>query len=225
MKRSRSKLSLVVVAAGFFATATAGAVEISIQGATSATILPGGAFTIQLGIDNVSLDSTGGIKGYVTGLVAAGASVTGGQAVQTHLNEFCFAGAGCFNGVATINNALYNPDDLGANAVPGQDTFLAINVDGTNLSSQSGAIDLGLANDIANVTPSPIDAVINLTANVVGVHELTIGGVWWDGVNWLPLASSTFTLRFDVPEPGTALLMGLGLLGLATSGRRKKEAQ
>ena len=216
------KFGFIAVLAAFFVTSTAGAVEISIQGATSATITSGDAFTIQLGIDNASLDNTPGFEGTLSGLAAAGASVTGGQAAQTHLNEFCFAGPGCFNGVATINNAFYNPNDLGASFNAGDDSFLAINVAGAAFAANSGAVDLGVANDTTTVTPSPIDAIINLVANVVGVHQITVGGSWSDGVGVFDLATTTFTLTvLPIPEPGTALLMGLGLAGLAAAGRKE----
>ncbi|RKZ07190.1 hypothetical protein DRQ32_10320 [bacterium] len=224
MKCSQPKLSLVVVAAAFFATATAGAVEVSIIGATSATITEGGAFTIDLGLDNASLDNTPGFEGILSGLAAAGVDVTSGQAATSFLNEFCFPGQGCFLGVNWIGAAFWNPHDLAANFNPGDDSLLAINVAGATFSSQSGAVDLGLANDIANATPSAIDSTIHLIATVVGVHELTIGGEWSDGVDVFPLAPSTFTLTvLPIPEPGTALLMGIGLAVLATAGWRRKE--
>ncbi|RKZ07192.1 hypothetical protein DRQ32_10310 [bacterium] len=92
--------------------------------------------------------------------------------------------------------------------------------------ANDGSIDLGVANDLVNLTPSAIDSTTQMIATVVGVHEFTVGGFWSDGVNWLPLAPSTFTLTvLPIPEPGTALLLGLGLTGLATSGRRKNEGQ
>ena len=216
------KFSFIAVLAAFFVTSTAGAVEISIQGATSATITEGDAFTIQLGLDNASLDNTPGFEGTISGLAAAGADVTGGQAALVHLNQACFPGFGCINGLNTIDNAFYNPNDLGANAVPGADSFLAINVAGATFSANSGAVDLGVANDQVNLTPSPIDAIINLVANVVGVHSITVGGSWSDGVDVFSLATSTFTLTvLPIPEPGTALLMGLGLAGLAAAGRKE----
>jgi len=223
MKCSRSKSSLAVVVMAFLVATTAGAVEISIQGATSATITEGGAFTIQLGIDNASLDSTPGFEGTLSGLAAAGASVTGGQSALSYFNEFCFAGPGCFNGITFIDGSFMNPNDLSASFTPGDDSFMAISVAGVNFSSESGAIDLGLANDIANVTPSAIDSTIQLIATVVGVHEITVGGAWSDGVNVFPLATSTFTLTvLPIPEPGTALLLALGLMGLSAKNRKDR---
>jgi len=221
MKRLGLRSSLIAVVIAFFFNATAGAVEISIIGATSATITEGGAFTIDLGLDNASLDSTPGFEGTLSGLSAAGASVTGGQAAHTYLNQFCFAGSGCFNGISSLG-AFYNPNDLSEHFNPGDDSFLAINAAGVTFSANDGAIDLGVANDIATATPSPIDAIINLVATVVGVHQITVGGSWSDGVDVFSLAESTFILTV-VPEPGTALLVGLGLVGLAASGRRRYE--
>ena len=144
-------------------------------------------------------------------MAAAGADVVSGAAALTHLNEFCFAGAGCFNGVATINNAFYDPNDLSANFTLGDDGLLAINVAGAAFSASSGAVDLGVANDTVNVTPSPIDATIEFTATTVGVHTLTLDGNWSDGVDVFPIPSSTFTLT--VPEPGA---MAASLAGLST---------
>ena len=226
MKCCQLKLSFIAVVMTLLITTAAGAVEISIIGATSATITEGGAFTIDLGLDNASLDNTPGFEAVLSGLAAAGADVTGGAAAQTYLNQFCFAGSGCFNGLPVSDSGFWSPHDFTLNFYPGEDRLVAIRAGGATFSANDGSVDLGVANDIANATPSAIDSTIHLIATVVGVHELTVGGSWSDGVDWFALAPSTFTLTvLPIPEPGTALLLGLGLTGLTTSGRRKNEGQ
>jgi len=214
-------LSLALLLAVSVAS-TAGAVELSIQGPTSATIAPGGTFTIEIGLDNASLDNTPGFEAHVIGLAAAGADVTSGAAALLYLNQACFPGFGCVNGLATIDNTFYNPNDLSEHFTLGDDDLFAINVAGATFSANDGSIDLGVANDQVNLTPSPIDATIDLTATTVGVHTLTITGAWSDGTDVFDLPTSTFTLT--VPEPGAmaASLAGLGTVFAIVGIRRRR---
>jgi hypothetical protein len=109
--------------------------------------------------------------------------------------------------------STYNAWDLTFDYTPGDDSLLAINVAGVTFSSEDGSIDPGVSG-VPGVH-DPVDAIVFMTSSVVGVHELTVGGAWSDGMDVYPLAESTFTLTV-IPEPGTALLLGLGLLGLAS---------
>ena len=72
---------------------------------------------------------------------------------------------------------------------------------------------------------------IPLTPVVAAVGSENVAGTWTEcqndclfGVRPMDIDSfQTFARVAPVPEPGTALLMGLGLAGLGVSGRRRRE--
>jgi hypothetical protein len=197
----------------------ASAIEISNLGATSATIPVGGAFTIELAVDNASLTSNFGITLVASGLAAAGAEVTGGQTSLFHFVGFC-SPSNCFAGVNSADNANFNPNDLSGGLYnPGDDSVTVAAALAITATAASGVLDPGL--DGAVNVPSARDISIQLIAGAAGVHVITLDGTYSDGVNVLPVQSGTTFTVTVVPEPGTALLMGLGLAGLAAAGRRE----
>ena len=197
----------------------ASAIEITNFGASSATIPANGGFTIELAVANASLTSNFGITLTAAGLAGAGANVTGGQTSLFHFVGFC-SPSNCFAGVNSANNVNFNPNDLsGGVYTPGDDQVAVANALGLAATAASGALDPGLDGAL-NVTSSR-DISIQLTASAAGVHVITLDGTYSDGVNVLPIQSGTTFTVTVVPEPGTALLMGLGLAGLAAAGRRE----
>jgi hypothetical protein len=212
-----------LLTAAFFVTSAAGAVEFSHLGATSVTINAGESFQIELALDNNSASTVFGVTGILDGMAAAGASVTSGQSASAHFVAVCLAPpTGCLGGPLTVDNAFYNPNDLSASGEysAGDDSIVIVNALATAPSVNTGAADPGLIG--GDLVPSSLDVTLTLIANIVGVHVLTIGGTFSDGTNVIPITEGTTFTVTVIPEPGTAILMGLGLAGLASAGRRRE---
>jgi hypothetical protein len=75
---------------------------------------------------------------------------------------------------------------------------------------------------IVALSPSPVDgplmATVTLEASMEGVIDFT-----WDRLDFFGLDSAPGTSVQIVPEPSTALLLGLGLSGFALRRRRQEE--
>ena len=104
----------------------------------------------------------------------------------------------------------------------GDDSALVFNIAGTVFSANSGVgVDPGFNQTAVDpIIASDLDAFVEIMASTVGLHTITLSGSWSDGVNVIPLADIQVLVNV-IPEPGTALLMGLGLAGLAAAGRRQ----
>ncbi|MHA7838284.1 MAG: PEP-CTERM sorting domain-containing protein [bacterium] len=205
-----------------FATAASAVPTFTLLSSNSLTVDPGEAFTIDLALDNPGGTSLVGVDGQLTGLLAAGATVISGQSAAIHFTGFC-SPTECFGGLPTADNPFFNPNDLASNGAfqPGvNDNLQIVNALAATPTTQTGAADPGL--DGAVNVPSARDVSVTLSLANVGTHDLTIGGEWLAGagVPVDPIVGTTLTVTV-VPEPGTALLMGLGLTGLSLAGRRK----
>ncbi len=147
----------------------------------------------------------GSVNNYDTGVVSvnAGASTVASQLLFGTI----IPSVGSFNGISNLESGVSDTSVQG----PGQeDTFLSVlgtsgaGGDGTAESAQfqivydvigagSTTLRIGTFADYADAFAGASDNVVNNTSVAITV----------------------------VPEPGTALLMGLGLAGLAAAGRRE----
>jgi len=210
------KAVLLAISLALAIASTANAIEISVIGPDFVTVDSGEAFTINLAVENASGTSTVGVVGDLSGMAVAGAVVVSGQSATDQFVLFCSQSA-CFGGLGFFGGAFWNPNDLPSSGAytPGDDGIRvvdSISVSGT--TSETGAVDPGL--DGAIDQPSARDVTISLIASVVGVHVLTISGEYSDGTQVIGLPGTTFTVTV-VPEPGSALLLALGLFGLSAS--------
>lgn len=212
------RLFSLVVTTVFLAASAASALEFSVLGASNFTILEGDSITIDLALTNNNGDAVAGITGELSGL-GGGLGVVSGQSAIAHVTQFC-SPTNCFGGVNTVNNAFFNPDDLRVGA--GSDVVTIISSLGLSPSVANGANDPGL--DGGADSPSDRDVTITLIAlagSAGNTYSLIAGGSFSDGANTLPIVDTAGISVTVIPEPGTALLMGLGLAGLATAGRRR----
>jgi hypothetical protein len=207
-------ISVLATAAMILVASTAGAVEFRILGDAFATVLPDEQVTIDIVITNDD----------GTGLNGIGASVTdyglnelvSGEAVGTYLNNVCYAPGACFNGLTNLAAGPLVESSIGAN---GNRIQIALSAGLVTVFGASPSVDQGL--DLAEGS-----AQFTVTFTAKESASIQVGTSYQgDGVilpngDSVQAQGATFELTV-VPEPGTALLMGLGLAGLAAAGRRE----
>ena len=206
--------SLIATAAILFSASTAFA---SATWTVSATASGGDLNAMALG-DTLTLDIkletsaalemiaiAGSVNNYDTGVVSVN---SGASTVAANLLfAFIIPGTGSFNGVANLESGVADTSIQG----PGQeDTFLSVL--GTSGTGGDGTAEA---------------AQFQIVYNVIGAGTTTLRiGTFADyadafsGANDNVVNNTAVTITV-VPEPGTALLMGLGLAGLAAAGRRE----
>jgi hypothetical protein len=220
---SGKSLGWMIGLLAFSVASTSYAIESSVIGPDSVTVAPGAEFTFELAIDNASLTSTVGIQVVLSGMSAGGAVLTSGRSAFEHFTPFCSPST-CFGGINTLSS-FFNPNDLGASGayIPGDDSALVVNaISSSGATTASGAGDPGLIG--APNEPSALDVVMNLTAQTPGLLQLFVNGSYSDGASVFPLGGPTLTVNV-VPEPGSALLIAVGLAGLSASHTRGDRIQ
>lgn len=216
-------VSLIATAAMFMAS-TAGAVELSVVGANSATIGLGEDVTIDIRLTNLSATSVQGLGASVHGY-AGGLDFVSGQGVGNYFNLVCLpAPTGCLGGLlnvaGTANGANRNLAESQIGAF-GPRVQIALSAALAPVNGTGVGTDIGLD----GVTGSTMFRV-TFRGAAAGTYELLIDSSYQGDLVNLggggegEIAGTTFTVTV-VPEPGTALLMGLGLMGLAAAGRRE----
>jgi PEP-CTERM motif-containing protein len=123
-------------------------------------------------------------------------------------------------GRLTYSDTLTDPGSIGANALnpgPGWSETPPSQADG--FSELFAFADFGFTNDTPNYDGGP--KVLNtatLIAQAVGVVTLS----WTDSLSYYNVSGAQLAGSFTIiPEPTTAALLGLGLVGLVVSGRRR----
>jgi hypothetical protein len=222
MEKMRLFISVLAMTAMLFAATAASAVEFSVVGPTSVDLAVGESVEISINVDNASATGVNGLGASVYGYDEAVAGFVSGVASKSFFVQFCGGPNACFAGVDQAANAFFDRLALRESEIGSSGKRVSI-VTAAALapSVQTGALDQGW--DGTTNTP---DIVVVFTATGLGSTTLQIGtGYTGDGVvlgdgSLIQAAGTAFTINV-IPEPGTALLMGLGLAGLAVAGRRE----
>jgi hypothetical protein len=217
MEKMRLYVSLLASVAVFFAVSTASAVEFVVLNGPGADLSVGDEVTIQIRIrDAVGVFGLGAsVFGYDEGV----ADFAAGDAVGSYLNPICVPGAGCFNGLTNLAGGALSESAIGANGnrvqIGNSAGLSAVTAVGDDNPGLDGVI--GGGGSQFNVTFRAVglgSTTLSIGTGYQGDVVVLAGGVTEQATN------GSFTINV-IPEPGTALLMGLGLVGLATAGRRK----
>ena len=202
--------AIVLSAGSAFAAANWSVSASTSDGSPLTAVTPGAQLILDIGLSTTGpelLGIAGSVNNYDGSVVSFDSAPVFSASV---LNQVCFPAAGCFGGVANLEAGVRS--ETGVEGAGNEDTFLSV------LSVTPAAGD-GSIDD-----PSP---QFQLVYNVIGAPgsstTLRVGtysdyaDAYTGGDNVVNNQEVTITV---VPEPGTALLMGLGLAGLGLAGRR-----
>jgi hypothetical protein len=200
----------------FFSAASASAVTLTLGGAGGQDVTPGGTTSVTLTLDT---DATTGITLMSVGVLFDDTRLSYDQAASSTTSYILYGGKGGGGYMKASSTCGGYPQTAPAGCTIRVGTTNQVNVDYVSVDLTNGTQNTGsgilLVTLVFNVLANPGSAAISLTQTAPGNVVGQPGG-----------ASTTATLAGSgsvnvVPEPTTALLVGLGLAGLAVAGRRK----
>ena len=212
-------INVLVTALLAFGATSASAISITLAGASGQDVNPGGQVTVTMTLDT---EATVGITLLSIATLFDNSQLSYNQAASSSTSYLLYGGkgGGGYLKAASTCGGYPSPGGAGSNsgscqlALPGQ-----VNADFVSVDLANGTINTGvalLATLVFDVIGTSGFAAITLSqtspGNVIGQP----GGT-----------STTGTLSGSggvniVPEPTTALLVGLGLAGLGIAGRRRE---
>lgn len=206
-----SKL-LVAGALFFFSASSASALAISLGG-LDATAAPGGTVSVTVTIDTETLT---GITLLSVGVLFDDAKLTYNKGLSSATSYNLYGGRGGGGFLAASSTCGGYPTDGTACSLR-VGTTNQVNIDYVSADLTNGTANTGsflAATLVFNVIGTSGTAAISLSTSSPG-NTIALGGG----------AQGTATLSgagvVNIPEPTTALLIGLGLAGLGVAGRRR----
>ena len=203
----------LATAAMCFVASTAAAVDFSIIGADSATVNVGDSFTIDILVTNTAGTELAGLGASVSEYGAN--EFDSGAAVSSYLNAVCVSPGICFGGLLNLAGGALEESAIGGF---GDRVQIALSA-GLSTVANDGSIDQGIDGVVGTTQFSLTFTAAESADILIGTSYQGDGVILGDGTS-IQAQGATFSLNV-IPEPGTALLMGLGLAGLASAGRRE----
>ncbi|MEZ4281997.1 MAG: hypothetical protein R3F21_20530 [Myxococcota bacterium] len=220
------RLSSLLAAATVILTASAATASVlftitatTTSGRPVSSVLIGDVVTIDIRVSSAGSPAVAGLGAAIFGYDGSMVDFLSGSAVSSILHETCLPGIGCFNG---IDNQIGGASPLSEGTVSAGPYVQLFNGVSLIPRTGTGAQDPGLDGIVGGG-----DAQFRVTFAVTGATTFQIGtnsadpvlgnavvysgGVIADATN----AQLTISVGPGIPEPGGALLMGLGLAGLA----------
>ncbi len=208
---------LASVAILFVAASASASVSFSATATTNGTslnsLVVGNTVTLNIRISSTGTPAVFGLGAAVEGYSSV-ASFQSGNAVTGYLFEIVIPAVGAFNGLDNLAGGALAENAAG---------FVQI-ANSASLTGRAGtgAQDAGLnglASDaqfrVTFMVTAPGSATITVGGNSALGNVTVLAGGLTEAINNASIAITV------IPEPGTALLMGLGLAGLAAAGRRE----
>ncbi|MAG32023.1 MAG: hypothetical protein CL908_14165 [Deltaproteobacteria bacterium] len=216
-------------------------VDVTSSGASNSTLEDGDVLTVDLRVDNATMESIYGIgiaaRGYdsdANGLADNGLQLLGASLTDSLFNDQAFAGPVVVGGLSNVHSApleryaLASPFPFPTGTPPTERHAVLFEGADLGASTGDGSLDIGIGGSLTGDGDVHFQVQFLATAAGLTSHSimtlefgnqaefgtLTIGA---DGAE-LPFTNASLALTI-IPEPGTALLIGLGLAGLASRRR------
>ena len=199
----------LLAASTSFASSTWTVTATTGDGSPLSAVTPGTTLTLEVKLTTSAplemIATAGSVNNYDTAVLSVDAAAS--TVAADLLFETIIPTVGSFNGISNLESGVADTSEQG----PGQeDTFLSV---------------LGTAGAGGDGTAEA--AQFQIVYNVIGAGTTTLRvGTFanyadaFSGASDNTVTNTGVTITV-VPEPGTALLMGLGLAGLAAAGRRE----
>ncbi len=236
----RNSMGVAAAAILFVAPTMASALGISIvnvssTGSSASTLVAGDEITFDLRLENPTNLDVYGLDVVVTGydtpgtlpINSSGLELVGGSVATSALNTVNIPAVGSLGGIANVRTAptqvwaqdLVNPQPIRTSLFAG--VALAP-------SNGNGSFDTGIGGGLVGAGDVHFRVTYRLVTNIPDLNQnLTLSFGVAEGLGHVAVGAGGESIAFQnatyaltvIPEPGTALLMGLGLAALATRRR------
>ena len=205
-------INVMAVALLAFSASSASAISFTLAGASGQNVGPTGQVSVTVTLDT---EATTGITVMSVGVLFDDSRLTYNQAASSTTSYLLYGGKGGGGYLKAATTCGGYPGGSGcALSLPGQVNADFVSVDLTNGTQNTGSsLLVTLVFDLTGVAGSASIALSSSSpGNVVGQPG---------GTSTVPTLAGSGSVNV-IPEPTTALLVGLGLAGLGIAGRRRE---